>query len=38
MSVDIIPTAAVLGAKIGGVDPGRPLDDLTFCEIERAFS
>ena len=35
MSVDIIPTAAVLGAKIGGVDLGRPLDDLTFCEIER---
>ena len=25
MSVDIIPTAAVLGAEIGGVDLGRPL-------------
>ena len=38
MSVDIIPTAAVLGAEIGGVDLARPLDDSTFCEIERAFN
>ena len=38
MSVEIIPTAAVLGAEIGGVDLARPLDDLTFCEIERAFT
>ena len=38
MSIDIIPTAAVLGAEIRGVDLARPLDDLTFSEIERAFN
>ena len=38
MSVEIIPTAAVLGAEIGGVDLARPLDNSTFCEIERAFT
>ena len=38
MSVDIIPTAAIIGAEIGGVDLARPLDDSTFCEIERAFN
>ena len=38
MSVEIIPTDAVLGAEIRGVDLARPLDDATFCEIERAFN
>ncbi|MGP0001950.1 MAG: TauD/TfdA dioxygenase family protein [Acetobacteraceae bacterium] len=38
MSVEIIPTDAVLGAEIRGVDLARPLDNATFCEIERAFN
>ena len=38
MSVEIIPNDAVLGAEIRGVDLARPLDDATFCEIERAFN
>ena len=38
MSVEIIPTDAVLGAEIRGVDLARPLDDATLCEIERAFN
>ena len=33
----IIPTAAALGAEIGGVDLSRPLDDATFAAIERAY-
>ena len=33
----IIPTAAVLGAEIAGVDLSRPLDDATFAAIERAY-
>jgi alpha-ketoglutarate-dependent taurine dioxygenase len=36
MSVEIIPTNAVLG-EIRGIDLARPLDEATFCEIERAF-
>ena len=38
MSVEIIPTNAVLGAEIRGVDLARVLDDATFYEIERAFN
>jgi taurine dioxygenase len=38
MSIDIVPTNAVLGAEIRGVDLARPLDQATFCEIERAFN
>src|SRR6476660_1384616 len=38
MSVEIIPTDAVVGAEIRGVDLARPLDDAMFCESERAFN
>jgi len=38
MSIEIVPTNAVLGAEIRGVDLARPLDEATFCEIERAFN
>ena len=37
MSMNIIPTAAVLGAEIAGVDLSRRLDDATFAAIERAY-
>ena len=37
MSMKIVPTAAVLGAEIAGVDLSRPLDDPTFAAIERAY-
>ena len=33
----VIPTAAVLGAEIAGVDLSRPIDDATFAAIERAY-
>src|SRR3979409_2095106 len=33
----VIPTAAVLGAEIAGVDLSRRLDDATFAAIERAY-
>src|SRR5918994_2032730 len=33
----VIPTAAVLGAEIAGVDLSRQLDDATFGAIERAY-
>lgn len=33
----VIPTAAVHGAEIAGVDLARPLDDATFAAIERAY-
>src|SRR5258706_7357086 len=33
----VIPTAAVHGAEIAGVDLSRPLDDATFAAIERAY-
>ena len=33
----VIPTAAVLGAEIAGVDLSQPLDDTTFAAIERAY-
>ena len=38
MSMNIIPTAAVLGAEIAGVDLSRPLDDAMFAAIERAYN
>jgi taurine dioxygenase len=38
MSMHIIPTAAVLGAEIAGVDLSRPLDDAMFAAIERAYN
>ena len=34
----VIPTAAVLGAEIAGVDLSRRLDDPTFAAIERAYN
>src|SRR5262245_61400677 len=37
MSIKIVPTAAVLGAEIAGVDLSHPLDDATFAAIERAY-
>src|SRR5215475_8251955 len=37
MSMKVVPTAAVLGAEIAGVDLSRPLDDATFAAIERAY-
>ena len=37
MSMKIVPTAAVLGAEIAGVDLSRPLDTPTFAAIERAY-
>ena len=37
MSMTVTPTAAALGAEIGGVDLSRPLDDATFAAIERAY-
>jgi taurine dioxygenase len=37
MSIEIVPTGAVLGAEVSGVDLARPLDDGTFAAIEQAF-
>jgi len=37
MSMNVIQTAAVLGAEVAGVDLSRPLDDITFAAIERAY-
>jgi taurine dioxygenase len=37
MSLDVIPTCAVLGAEIRGVDLSRALDGATFAAIEHAF-
>ena len=34
----VIPTAAMLGAEIAGVDLSQPLDDATFAAIERAYN
>jgi taurine dioxygenase len=34
----VIPTAAALGAEIGGVDLSEPLDHATFAAIERAYN
>ena len=38
MSIEIIPTRAVLGAEISGIDLAQPLDDETFAMIERAYN
>src|SRR2546427_12096268 len=38
MSMKVVPTAAVLGAEIAGVDLSRTLDDTTFAAIERAYN
>jgi len=38
MSMKVIPTPAVLGAEIAGVDLSRHLDDITFAAIERAYN
>src|SRR5437879_8025682 len=37
MSMKVVPTAAVLGAEIAGVDLSRQLDSATFAAIERAY-
>ena len=37
MPMKIIPTGAVLGAEIAGVELSRPIDDATFAAIERAY-
>ena len=37
-SMTVIPTGAMLGAEIRGVDLARDLDDETFRRIEDAFS
>src|SRR5437867_6779655 len=38
MPMKVVPTAAVLGAEIAGVDLSRTLDDPTFAAIERAYN
>src|SRR2546422_3514534 len=38
MSMKVVPTAAVLGAEIAGVDLSRPPDDAMFAAIERAYN
>ena len=38
MSIEIVPTAAALGAEIRGVNLARPIDDETFAAIERAYN
>src|SRR5271154_5619800 len=38
MTIEIIPTRAVLGAEISGLDLAQPLDDETFAMIERAYN
>src|SRR5271170_7646114 len=38
MSIEIVPTAAALGAEIRGVNLARPIDDATFAVIERAYN
>jgi taurine dioxygenase len=38
MTIEIIPTRAVLGAEISGIDLAQPLDDETFAMIERAYN
>ena len=35
--IEVAPLSPTLGAEIRGVDLGRPLDDATFSEVERAF-
>ena len=38
MSIEIVPTAAALGAEIRGVNLAQPIDDETFAAIERAYN
>jgi taurine dioxygenase len=38
MTIDIVPTGAVLGAEIRGVNLASPLDEATFTAIERAYN
>jgi taurine dioxygenase len=38
MPIEIIPTGAVLGAEIRGVDIAAPIDDATFAAIEGAYN
>ena len=38
MPIEIIPTGAVLGAEIRGVNLARALDDATFTAIERTYN
>jgi taurine dioxygenase len=38
MPFEIIPTGAALGAEIRGLDLAKPLDDITFAEVERAYN
>jgi taurine dioxygenase len=35
--ITVSPMSGALGAEIGGVDIGRPVDDATFAEIRRAW-
>jgi taurine dioxygenase len=38
MSIEIIPTQAVIGAEIRGVNLAYPLDDVTFAAVENAYN
>jgi taurine dioxygenase len=38
MSIEIIPTQAVIGAEIRGVNLAYPLDDATFAAVENAYN
>jgi hypothetical protein len=38
MSMKVVPTAAVLGAEIAGVDLSRPLDDPTCAAVEPDYN
>ena len=38
MSIEVIPTGAVLGAEIRGINLAKSLDDATFAAIERAYN
>lgn len=38
MPIEIIPTGAAVGAEIRGVDLARPIDDVSFATIERAYN
>jgi taurine dioxygenase len=37
MSIEVVPTGAVLGAEIRGVDLAESIDDATFTAIDRAY-
>jgi taurine dioxygenase len=38
MSIEVIPTGAVIGAEIRGVDLAHPLDDAIFAAVENAYN